>query len=161
MLLKLGLTSLAGLTAFALSACNSTTDSADSEPTKAKALVGKDWHLVAYRYEPGLNISGETITDNFVLLSPCVTDGKARYSADNTFLDDEGPSKCEADNHQTNSGKWSFNQNQTALIKTYSGGSSEAFTIETLNDTSLVISKLDSTLGDEETHKVTFGYSSR
>lgn len=151
---------LAGFTAFALLACNTTTDSI-SEGSKAKALVNKDWGLVSWRYEPGLNISGENITDNFALLSPCVTDGKIRYSEDSTFVDDEGPTKCEEENNQINTGKWALNKGLTVLTKTYAGGSPETFAIEILNDTSLVISKLDSTLGDETKHKVIFGYSPR
>ncbi len=149
-----------GLVAISFFACNTMTDSI-TQDSKVSALVEKDWRLVSWQFEPGLNISGVIVTDNFALLAPCVTDGISRYESDGVFIEDEGMEKCDEANNQINSGKWSLNKSQTLLTKTFDGGSPQDYTIETLNDTSLVISMLDSTLRYQEVHKVILGYSSK
>lgn len=149
-----------GLVAISFFACNTMTDSSTHD-AKVSALVEKDWRLVSWQYDPGLNISGVIVTDNFALLAPCVTDGISRYESDGVFIEDEGNEKCDDGNNQINSGKWSLNESQTLLTKTFDGGSPLVYTVETLNDTSLVISMLDSTLRYQEVHKVILGFSAK
>lgn len=139
-------------------ACNTMTDTSKQD-SKVDALIDKDWRLTSWQYDPGLNISGVIVIDNYTLLAPCVTDGYTRFLSDGTFYDDEGPTKCDETNNQFNSGKWSLNKNQTVLTKTYDDGSSQEFAVEMLNDNHLVISMLDSNLRYEEVYKVTLGYS--
>ena len=81
--------------------------------------------------------------DVSLFIQPCQKDNVLTFSSNGTGTLDEGPTKCNSSDPQTDPFNWNFASNETVLhVSTvlFTGGSSD-FTIVTLNDTQLVLSQ--------------------
>lgn len=91
-------------------------------------------------------------------LQSCQTDNIIIFSSGGTGSLDEGATKCNSGDPQTNPFSWNFASNETVLhVSTvlFSGGSSD-FTIVALNDTQLVLSQDITVSGITQNAVVTF-----
>ncbi len=97
-------------------------------------------------------------TDVSAFLQPCQKDNILTFAAAGTGTADEGPTKCNAGDPQTNPFTWSFLSNETILhISTvlFTGGSSD-FTLVSLTETALIVSQNITVSGTTQNAVVTF-----
>ncbi len=91
-------------------------------------------------------------------LDQCETDNIITFSSGGSGIIDEGATKCNSGDPQTNPFDWNFASNETVLhVSTalFSGGSSD-LDIVTLSDTQLVVSLTADVLGTTQTVVITF-----
>jgi len=92
------------------------------------------------------------------LLKSCQTDNVLTFSSNGNGMVDEGATKCDSSDPQTNPFTWNFASNETVLhVSTvlFTGGSSD-FTVVTLTDTQLVLSQNVTVSGSMQNVVVTF-----
>ena len=104
--------------------------------------------------------SGATVggTDVSGALQACQKDNIMTFVSTGTGTVDEGPTKCNAGDPQTNPFTWNFQTNETILfISTtlFTGGSSN-FTLVTLSETQLIVSQMVTIGGTPQNAVVTF-----
>jgi hypothetical protein len=150
---------LLSLTACLLLACNSTESDDSTGGGKSGLLVGKNWKMVSFVLDPGINVNGVIVTDIFAQYDPCMKDGTTKFLANGTYADDEGALKCDPDDPQTLTGTWVFNPAETVLTMTETGDSPISYDIVTLTATSLVVSTSSSDFGDGLNHKATISFT--
>ncbi len=124
----------------AFAACTKN-NSNTNEPTKTDLITSGPW-----KYEDAGADADRNGTIDLSITSSipaCVLDNTLNLSADGTGTVDEGASKCNAADPQTNAVTWSFANNESALNIGGSGviGISGQFKILTLTATSLTLSK--------------------
>jgi hypothetical protein len=118
-------------------------------PTKTDLLTQASWKFSAANVG-GFDVSGS--------LQACQKDNILTFAEAGTGSLDEGPSKCNAMDPQTNPFTWNFQSNETVLfISTtlFTGGSSN-FTLASLTATQLVVSQVIMVGGMPQTAVVTF-----
>ncbi|HEY0434027.1 MAG TPA: lipocalin family protein [Chitinophagaceae bacterium] len=124
--------------------------SSDSKPkTKTEIISQSSWKI------DNAKVSGIDVTSS---LDACEIDNILTFSSNGTGTLDEGATKCDASDPQSNPFSWNFASNETMLhISTVviSGGSSD-FTIVTLNDTQLVLSQDVDISGTTQTATISF-----
>jgi len=83
-------------------------------------LIGKNWKLTAKTVSPARapQIGADPITDWYTQLENCEKDNLKKYMADNTVTFDEGASKCDSNDAQTEKGSWLYNSNNTIITET-------------------------------------------
>ena len=104
-------------------------DDKDEDSVKAK-IVGT-WQLKSLTCDPAIDWFGTTVTNVFAQLPACIKDDLVIIQNNNTYLEDEGASKCQNSDPQTVSGTWALNPAQTILSVTpdpFMGG----FTADTI-----------------------------
>jgi len=92
------------------------------------------------------------------LLKSCQTDNVLTFSSNGNGMVDEGATKCDSSDPQTDPFTWNFASNETVLhVSTvlFTGGSSD-FTVVTLTDTQLVLSQNVTVSGSMQNVVVTF-----
>jgi len=121
----------------------------DPEPkSKTTFLTQKDW-LVS-KFEEKLN-NGPYV-DDFPNWSPCEKDDKYVFETGNTYEYNEGATKCNASDPQIiYTGSWALTDNETKILF-----GSSSFTIDQLDDNTLIISATEVLAPDTYTLKVTF-----
>jgi Lipocalin-like domain len=96
--------------------------------------------------------------DVSAFLEACETDNILVFTSTGTGTVDEGATKCNSGDPQTNPFTWNFTTNETVLhVSTvlFSGGSSD-FNIVTLSETQLVLSQNIDVSGSTQNAVVTF-----
>lgn len=112
-----------GILLFSLAACSKDDNSATTTPTptppqpdKMKLISAKPWKYFAWTVSPGLKDSaGNTFTNYLANLAPCMRDDIFVFEANTNLTIDQGPTKCDPNDDQTNIGLWFFVNNQTAV----------------------------------------------
>lgn len=104
--------------------------------------------------------SGATVGGSDVgpFLQTCQKDNILTFAAAGTGILDEGPTKCNAGDPQTNSFTWNFQTNETVLFISatlFTGGSS-TFNLVTLSETQLIVSQNVTVGGSPQNAVVTF-----
>jgi lipocalin-like protein len=131
-----------------LAAC-SKSDSNNSK-TKTQLITQASWKFSS------ATVNG---TDVSSLIQSCQKDNILTFSATGgTGTLDEGPTKCNSGDPQTQNFTWSFTNNETILhVSTifFTGGSSD-FTIVSLTETQLMVSQIVNIAGSMQTAVVTF-----
>ena len=82
---------------------------------KEKMLTGKNWKLTSAQSDPPIDSDGQSITDIYAVMPSCAKDNTTKFNADGSVLFDEGPSKCDAQDPQTEISEWSFNSDKTSM----------------------------------------------
>ncbi|MEN9609976.1 MAG: hypothetical protein RLZZ628_790 [Bacteroidota bacterium] len=119
--------------------------SCKKEKTKIELLTEKAWLTTAIAVNPGIPAGNATITDLFSQLQPCVNDNMLTFSADKTYLEEEGATKCNASDAQTvETGKWSLNEGETVLTKVGTDKITRIFDLIELNGTTLKMNETKS-----------------
>lgn len=80
--------------------------------TNTQKLVGKNWKMVAMTVSP--SIGGNT--DLFTPAPNCEKDNFLNFSANGKFVANEGASKCQPNNPQTETLDWSWTDNETKIV---------------------------------------------
>ena len=108
----------------------------DDEPTKTELLSGGKWTLTALTVNPAFVSNGISITDVFATYPACLKDDFQTFATDGTYTYDEGATKCDPDDVQTETGTWKFNAGETEIsltLPTYT----DAWEIKNLTATSM------------------------
>lgn len=130
-----------------ISSCNKDDD---DSPSKTKTISGKKFYVKSMNVNPGVTTPIGIITDLYSFMPDCVKDDFMTFNENGTVVDDEGATKCEPTDPQTESGTWEFMTDETQLRMTYDDVA-QVFDIETLTDTSLKLSYTDTEdFGDGE-----------
>ncbi len=74
--------------------------------------------------------------DVYAIAQPCTLDNFIQYAAPNTFIYDEGLTKCQAIDAQQRLGIWALGSNDTQLTVSFNGFTT-IYTIDEVTDTSL------------------------
>lgn len=139
--------SVAALAALVFSGCKK-----DSESNTDK-LTDKNWKMTALTVDPPL---AGGISDLFAQIPSCSQDDLTKFTDDNKVTFDEGATKCNAGDPQTETGSWSWNSDETVLTVTDAGGSSESYTIISLSGSEMKAKWTDNSTGVVETYTITF-----
>ena len=128
--------------------CTKKSNSPTPTETKTQLLTGKNWKMTAQTCNPGIVISGTLITDIYAFLisngSACFLDNISNFYTDGTYTVNEGATLCDPQDPQlNNTGIWSFQNSETTLIQ-----DGIAYTIVTLNSTTLKLKSLEDFDGD-------------
>ena len=98
-----------------------------------------------------MSIGGTQISDFYAQLDNCSKDDLEKYNTNNTVTYDEGPTKCDPTDPQTQTSPWSFNSDETIL--TVDG---ESYKILTLTSTQLKMSFSELIDGINYTYTATY-----
>jgi hypothetical protein len=124
-------------------------DAPPPAPTKTQLISQSTWKF------SGATVGG---TDVSAFLQTCQKDNILTFAAAGTGSADEGPTKCNAGDPQTNPFTWSFMSSETILhVSTvlFTGGSSD-FTLVSMSATQLVLSQNVTISGSSQNAVVTF-----
>ena len=103
--------------------------------TRVQMLSAKKWQLRTSTIEA----PGQQIVDIYAQLGSCSKDDFEQFSLPNTFIYDEGPTKCNPADPQKQVGVWALTNNDKELTIT-AAGSSDTFQIVELTENSLKVS---------------------
>jgi len=85
----------------------------DSNPSKQDLLTSGTWKLTAVVDDDDAN--GTYETDVFASLSDCFKDNYYTFRSNGEFELDEGPTKCDQMDPQTETASWQLTENETHL----------------------------------------------
>lgn len=114
---------IAALAFLTVSSCKKEDDKdngGNTTPTKTKTelLTAKAWKMTAMTINPGITPipGGPTITDFFSLLEACEKDDTQKFNTGGTGVIDEGATKCNPSDPQTENFPWAFASNETKIV---------------------------------------------
>lgn len=93
---------LAGI--FFITACSKKDAAPVQNPDIEKNLQSAAWQMTVFTIAPALN----GVTDVLLNTPPCAKDNLLRFNANGIFLMDEGASKCDPSDPQTDQGVWNY-----------------------------------------------------
>ena len=131
-----------------LPACNKGDDS-PAPKTKTQLVTQSTWRFSA------ATVGG---TDVSSFLQACQKDNTLTFSTNGTGVMDEGATRCNGSDPQTNPFTWNFQNSETTLFVSttlFTGGSS-TFTLVNLTETQLVLSQTITVSGTPQNAVVTF-----
>ncbi len=114
-------------------------DDDDVAPTKTELLTSKTW-MLSERVQVTTDSSGTT-TNSTILA--CEKDDTYKFTTDNKYTRDEGATKCDPSDPQTEAGSWVFTDNETKLAVTSGNFTLPAEIIELTSSKMVVRSTLD------------------
>lgn len=152
------------VTVLFFSACKKDDDNAPL--SKTAILTSQQWRLVSVYTEPTIpmyyNLDSSEYVFGFYDSSedssqvtylgdiydyysyffeyPCTMDNTRQYKNDNTFVDDEGGSKCVETDPQTNNGQWFLNEDNTEYTEIIGSETYEYYVEEITLDQFIVFS---------------------
>lgn len=138
-------------------------DKEDDPVTKTDLLTSGSWKFTAFTVDPPYPIfddQGNIIgTSDDVLgnMDDCSVDDVHSFKADNTFIFDEGASKCDSDDPQSISGTWSFKTNETVLSITQDGYTQDNVILE-LTERVLKVKYVEDDSSTNYTYTLTFSH---
>ena len=136
-----------GILVISQSACQK--DEAPAPKSKTELITQGNWKFAAA-------VVGTTdVSSQF---PACQKDNIMTFAAAGTGTVDEGPTKCNAGDPQTNPFTWSFQSNETVLMMSapiFAGGSNSS-NIVALNESQLVLSQTITIGGTPQNVQVTF-----
>lgn len=106
----------------------------DTKSTK-ELLQANEWVMTAYTVQPGLVISGDTVTDLFSQLADCDKDGFVRFTNYDTIIYNNGTVKCLPNEPKETYTRYTLN-NDTSLTEYYPNFSI-LYTIVSINENNL------------------------
>jgi hypothetical protein len=107
-------------------------------------LTSGTWKMTALKTDDDGNGSFET--DGFALFPSCVKDNFFTFKTGGDFITDEGATKCDPSDDQTQTSTWAFTSNETKI--TIDG---DVYIIEQISSSTLVIKSEVATNGVEIT----------
>ncbi|MDQ2770184.1 MAG: hypothetical protein M3Y54_06760 [Bacteroidota bacterium] len=116
-------------------ACSKKNEDPAPAATRVQMLSAKKWQLRSSTIEA----PGQQLVDIYAQLGSCSRDDFEQFSLPNTFIYDEGLTRCSPADPQKQVGVWALTNNDTELTIT-AAGSSETFQIAELTETSLKVS---------------------
>lgn len=134
---------------FVISGCSKGGDDTPAPKTKTELITKANWKF------SDAKVSGVSVAS---FIQSCQKDNILTFLAAGTGTADEGATKCNMSDPQTNPFTWSFQTNETVLFVStpfFSGGSS-TFTIVSLTETELVVWQTITLSGVPQNVEVTF-----
>ncbi|MDP3930268.1 MAG: hypothetical protein Q8R57_14700 [Bacteroidota bacterium] len=113
---------LSAIAFFIVSSCKKKMDEQIPETktpvvTKTDLISAKAWKLTAVTVSPGIFLQGgPLITDFYPYIENCKKDDNQRFNLGGKGIIDEGASKCNPEDPQTEEFSWAFANNETKLI---------------------------------------------
>jgi hypothetical protein len=107
----------------------------DKAPTKTDMLTSSSWKMTALREDN--DGDGNFETDAFATLPSCSKDDVITFKANGQMTWDEGGSKCDPADPQSETLTWSFSNNETTLVI-----DSDPYTIEELSNANLKLKQV-------------------
>ncbi|MCC6289310.1 MAG: hypothetical protein IT249_15635 [Chitinophagaceae bacterium] len=83
----------------------------EDKKSKTELITSGSWKIQSVYVS-----QGSTKTDLYTSAEACEKDNFYTFHADGSVIYDEGASKCDEEDDQTQSGQWSFIENETKLI---------------------------------------------
>lgn len=138
-----------------LSSCKKDKGDNSSGKTKTELLTSGTWKIKAFSSNPAYDWDGDgdTETDIFGAMDGCEKDGYYTFKSNGTFEVNEGATKCEADDNQTETGNWNFIADETKI--NFDG---EEYTLLELTGSTLKIKDVYTDDGVDYTDEITFGH---
>ena len=133
------------LSVFTFSSCKKKEDEPVIEPTpppptKTELLTGKNWRLTAFICDPPYDFfgTGTPISNVYAQFSPCDKDDILLFKTNNTYVQDEGATKCNTGDPQIiATGPWTFNSTESIITQDAGTSNSQDFNILQLDATTL------------------------
>ncbi|GAB2947118.1 hypothetical protein GCM10027048_10170 [Hymenobacter coalescens] len=124
--------------------------------TKTELLTAKSWRVTAARET--VTTGGQTTSsDEYATFGACEKDDFVKFLADKKVEFNEGATKCNTADPQTETGAWDFNSDQTKLTLTDPDlGLSLVYDIVELNASTLKVKYSVSAQGSSYTTETTF-----
>jgi hypothetical protein len=119
---------------FSLQSC----EKDDDKPSIEKTLTGGPWQMTAMTSNPPIDWFGTPVTDVYAQLPACIKDDLTVFKTNGTVNFDEGGSKCEQGNPQTESGTWALNTDET-IVSVTRDGETESWDITSLKGNSFEV----------------------
>jgi hypothetical protein len=135
------------LVLFTVNSCKKKNDN----KSKTQLITERDWKAVKIEEKDNSlpwedQLAGEPV---------CITDDRYVFRVNNTYEINEGPTKCNISDDQIyDTGAWSLGDNETKFIWLFG----LAFTIEQLDENTLIISYTQTTGSDVQRIKFTFAH---
>ncbi|MFT3705462.1 MAG: DUF5004 domain-containing protein [Agriterribacter sp.] len=120
----------------------------EDSKSKTELLTAAAWKIKA-----NYSIVGSTRTDLMPTMEACEKDNTYTFKTDNTVIFDEGATKCDDDDDQTDTGTWSLTENETKLIL-----NGETSSLLSLTGSELKVSTSYTEDGVTYTNEVTLGH---
>lgn len=122
-----------------------------STQSNTERLTGKNFKMTALTVDPA--ILG--VSDYYSQLRDCEKDNIIRFDTPNIYKEDEGPTKCNANDVQTTTGTWVWNTDETIITITHNG-ESQSWTVIINDGTTLKVKYTENINGTNYTLTATF-----
>ena len=102
----------------AFSACKKDKDHSEPPLTKMELLTAGQWRMTVYTLSPPIDIDldGQVDADGLATFQPCEKDDYLFFHTDGTAEINEGPTKCDASDPQTDTIKWAFVNDEKEIV---------------------------------------------
>ena len=107
----------------------------DDDPSNREMLTGKYWINTSMTIDPAINIGGTNISNLWTLMLDCEKDNLVKFDDNGVYIEDEGSTKCDPGDPQTQTGTWAFNADET-VISTTMNGETFSVTLDQLSSSS-------------------------
>lgn len=91
----------------------------NSSPSKTQLLTSGSWKLTAANADPAIDINQDGVVENdiFAVLPTCFKDNLFIFKTNNTYVVDEGATKCNVSDPQImESSNWKFSDNESNIM---------------------------------------------
>ena len=122
----------------------------DDEKSNTELLTDNCWIATSITVDPPYptGIPGQTVTDWYAQLDQCDKDDIVCFKGDGTYTSEEGATKCDDSDPQViESGTWTFNQGETVINISESGGDSYEYEVIDLDKNTLKFKQLFDNIG--------------
>jgi hypothetical protein len=133
-----------------LGACKKNNETSP-EASRTELLTAKSWRLSAATIT-----ADATKTDEYATSEACERDNFIKFNTDKTVIVDEGATRCDPSDMQTQTSTWDFNSDQTKLTVPIYAGVSLAADIVELTPTTLHVRYTDTSNAPTETYDYIF-----
>lgn len=132
----------------------------DNPPSKTALLTSSNWKLVAQTYHGDYDGDGTVDAVDYNMYADfeaCEKDNFMKFNTDGSGIADEGPSKCDAADPQTETVEWLFKENET-ILKIQQGFIALDFKILELTSSTLKLEFTDTITGSGDKITETFSH---
>jgi hypothetical protein len=112
----------------------------DDPATKTQTLSGKKFFIKSMPVDPPVDVLGNLVDDFITWMPDCSKDDFIIFNENGTFVNDEGATKCEPTDPQTENGTWVFLNNEKQIRLTVDGDAAQTMDIDELTNSKLKFS---------------------
>lgn len=126
-----------------------------SKPSTKELLVDKQWTLVKSNVEPAMRGTN----DFGAILGECIFDDVETYHANGEYTWDRGENACSLEEEQVSKGTWTLNEDGTEITIVDGDDIPFILTVNSINDSMMVVSYTEGEMEDEEGASHTYTYT--
>lgn len=134
--------------------CSKDDDNDDNNQTPSELIIGS-WQVTADVVSPPIDLGGGPVSDLYAILDPCDKDDLYIIKANGVGEFNEGASKCDPADPQSEPFSWSLQSNGTVLVIS-DGSTSVNFQVAQLNQTTMKLVITENILGTTYTETITY-----